>query len=351
MAFLMNAWYCAGWAYELEETGHFARKLLDKFVLIFRTEDGDVSAMSNVCPHRFAALSKGTRKGDNFACPYHGIEFDKDGTCVHNPLGDGKIPKSLKLETYPLIERWGALWIWMGDAEKADPNMIPDFSMASERPGWKVVRGMHETKAHYELVVDNLMDRTHVQFLHPILQYTEERPDNFYSEHSVEVVNDRMLWDYHADYNSPMFKIVELLWPEAPKDRMMNYFDVRWEAPGNMLLHSAICEMDTDRKVGSHTEGANLITPADEETTYYFWSQARDRNIDDEKIDEGLYKGVAHTFKNEDGAMVADCALHMGTNDLFSLKPVLLPTDEGAVRVRRMMAQLIKAEQEEKAQV
>lgn len=56
MAFLKNCWYCAGWAYELEEEGHFARKFLGESVLVFRKEDGEVAAMSNVCPHRFAPL-------------------------------------------------------------------------------------------------------------------------------------------------------------------------------------------------------------------------------------------------------------------------------------------------------
>ncbi|MFK8018787.1 MAG: Rieske 2Fe-2S domain-containing protein [Pseudomonadales bacterium] len=347
MAFLKNCWYCAGWAYELEDTGHFARKLLGESVLVFRKEDGEVTAMSNACPHRFAPLSKGQRQGDNFICPYHGLEFNAEGKCVANP-NEGGIPKAAVLKTYPLVQRWGALWIWMGNPELADEDMIPDFSMASEREGWSVVRGLHFTEAHYELVVDNLMDRTHVQHLHPLLRFTSERPPNFERNQSMDQVSDRMLWDYHEELNSPPFPILNLTWPGAPDD-IMNYFDVRWEAPGNMLLHAGTTKIGTNREIGAHTEGANLITPSDERTTYYFWSQARDTNIDNKEIDEGIRKGVGETFEFEDGAMVADCAELMGTNDLMSLNPVLLPSDASAVRVRRLLEALIAKEQEEEA--
>jgi phenylpropionate dioxygenase-like ring-hydroxylating dioxygenase large terminal subunit len=346
MPFLRNAWYCAAWAYELEEEqGHFARKLLGESVLLMRKEDGVVAAMGNVCPHRFAPLHKGPRTGDVFSCPYHGLEFNSDGQCVGNPNHGGVVPSAARVKTYPLVERWGALWIWMGDPARADPDGIPDFSMAAEREGWAVVRGLHLTAAHYELVVDNLMDRTHVQHLHPLLRFSSEKPADFAVEQSVEQTGN-LIWDYHVELNSPKFPILSLTWPDAPDD-IMNYFDVRWEAPGNMLLHAGSVQMNTDRKIGSHTEGANLITPSDENHTYYFWSNARDSNIHDKEIDAGIKKGVGGTFEFEDGAMVADVSELMGTNDLMSLKPLLLPSDEAAVRARRIMAKLIAEEQAE----
>ena len=347
MAFLRNTWYCAGWAYELEETGHFARKLLGESVLVMRKQDGSVAAVGNVCPHRFAPLHKGIREGDSFACPYHGLVFNSEGKCTHNPNKGGVIPEAAKVPSYPLVERWGALWIWMGDPERANPETIPDFSMASEQEGWAVVRGFHLTHGHYELVVDNLMDRTHVQFLHPLLRFTEERPENFETVQSMGQTGN-MIWDYMEELNSPRFPILKMTWPDLPDDiDIMNYFDVRWEPPGNMLLHAGTVQMNTDRKVGAHSNGANLITPADENNTYYFWSQARDRDIDNPEIDAGIKKGVGDTFKNEDGQMVADCAELMSTNDLMELDPVLLPSDAAAMRARRIMAKLIAEEQAE----
>ncbi|WP_137134834.1 aromatic ring-hydroxylating dioxygenase subunit alpha [Rhizobium sp. FKY42] len=345
MAFLMNAWYCAAWTEELETEDRFARKLLGKSVLIFKKQDGTYGAIGNACPHRFAPLNKGPREGDTFICPYHGLEFDTNGRCTRNPNEGGTIPRAARVPSYPLVERDSALWIWMGDPKKADLDLIPDFSMIRAREGWNVVRGHHVTKANYELVMDNLMDRTHVQFLHPLLKLMGEQPENFQRIQSVEQIGN-MIWDYHGEVNCTKYPLLDALWPEAP-DIVENYFDVRWEAPSNMLLNAGTVEVGTNREVGVHLPMSNLLTPADEFSTHYFWSQARDKNIGREEMDEMIKAGVAHTFQNEDGEMVADCMEMMGTNDLMRLNPVMLPGDAAAVRARRILSSMIAAEQAE----
>jgi len=168
MPFLMNTWYCAGWGNELGPDDLVGRKLLGESVLLYRTEDGVAHAIGNACPHRFAPLSMGKKVGDSVACPYHGLQFNSEGECTLNPFSD-TIPAAAKVAKYTLVERWQALWIWMGDQDKADPDLIPDFSMVEPEEGFGWVNGSHEVAAHYELVVDNLLDRSHVQFMHPLL--------------------------------------------------------------------------------------------------------------------------------------------------------------------------------------
>lgn len=348
MAYLRNTWYCAGWAEELDDGKHIGRKMLGENVLLYRTEAGALTAMGNICPHRFASLSNGTRHGDNIACPYHGLQFSPSGECVLNPNDGGVIPKKCKVPTYTLVERWHALWIWMGDPDKIDEDLIPDFSTTVEREGWAVVRGHHETHGNYQLVVDNLMDRTHVQFMHPLLKFQGEISPDFKRNQSLEQIGN-IVWDYHEELSSPHYALLKPLWPEAP-EVIDNYLDVRWEPPGNMLLDSGTVEPGTDRKVGAHMPMANLITPVDENSTHYFWAQARDQNTTNPEMNEKIKMGVAHTFKNEDGAVVADCAQNMismgleNPNDLMELNPVLLKTDGAAVRARRILASLIEAE-------
>ncbi|MFK7734004.1 MAG: hypothetical protein AB8B48_20455, partial [Pseudomonadales bacterium] len=103
------------------------------------------------------------------------------------------------------------------------------------------------------------------------------------------------------------------------------------------------------RQEGAHQPMANLITPEDESNTHYFWSQSRDKNIDNPEIDEKIKMGVGHTFKNEDGLIVADCAANMQSTDLLSHNPVLLSTDASAIRARRILKRLIDEEQAELA--
>ena len=352
MPFLKNVWYCAGWSHELDESEMVGREILEESILLFRKQDGTAVAMGNVCPHRFAPLSEGKRYGDNISCPYHGLEFDATGECVRNPngdrsaLNDGPIPKACRVPTYPLAERWGILFIWMGDPQKADTDKIPDYSMTRPREDRAVVYGHHTVDAHYELVVDNLMDRTHVQFLHPVLDLGEEMPEGFERRHSFEQVGD-VVWDYHQEIKSGhKGQIVKMFWPEAP-EVLDNHFNVRWEAPGNMLLDAGFTPHGCELKEGAYNPGANMITPANENKTHYFWNICRNRNIHSKEANEMIKMGVNNAFANEDGKMVELCAKHMKSNDLLSLNPVLLETDSAPVRARRILAEKIEAEANE----
>ncbi|MDB5717660.1 MAG: Vanillate O-demethylase oxygenase subunit, partial [Sphingomonas bacterium] len=117
MTYLRNCWYAAAWPHEVSEAP-LARKLLDHHVVLYRTTDGVAHALEDRCPHRFAPLSMGRLIDDQLQCPYHGLRFGTDGACVYNPHYDA-LPRAAKVASYPLLDRYGMLWIWMGD-EPAD---------------------------------------------------------------------------------------------------------------------------------------------------------------------------------------------------------------------------------------
>jgi vanillate O-demethylase monooxygenase subunit len=108
--------------------------------------------------------------------PYHGLRFDSGGRCVHNPHGDGTIPRAAKVNAYAVAERYGALWVWMGTADTADAALIPDLSEIGKREGWNVIHGTLKVPAHYELLTDNLLDLSHVAYLHPFLTFSGHWP-------------------------------------------------------------------------------------------------------------------------------------------------------------------------------
>ena len=162
--YLNNAWYVACWSDELTEA-LITRTILEKPVLLYRKANGDAVAIGNLCPHRFAPLHMGKRIGDTVQCGYHGMVFGESGQCVLNPHHGGVISPAMKVAAYPLIERHGALWIWMGEADAADEALLPDFGCYSA-PGFTTIRGMMDVAANYELITDNLLDLTHADFLH-----------------------------------------------------------------------------------------------------------------------------------------------------------------------------------------
>ncbi|HEX4113161.1 MAG TPA: Rieske 2Fe-2S domain-containing protein, partial [Stellaceae bacterium] len=123
--FLLNHWYVAAVAEELTDRP-LARTICGLSVVMFRTASGGVAALVDRCPHRYAPLSAGQCVGETIACAYHGIEFDASGACARIPH-QPTIPSAMRVRAFPLVERWGWAWIWLGDPACADAEAIPDY--------------------------------------------------------------------------------------------------------------------------------------------------------------------------------------------------------------------------------
>jgi vanillate O-demethylase monooxygenase subunit len=112
-------------------------------------------------------LSQGKVIGNNIQCGYHGIVYGPDGNCVRIP-SQGNLPASCRIRSYPAVEQWQWIWIWMGDPSLADPALIPDHhDMGLTDPEFVSAVVYHEEiDARYPLLHDNLLDLSHVAFLH-----------------------------------------------------------------------------------------------------------------------------------------------------------------------------------------
>lgn len=159
-------WYGIAWSDEVSAQP-LARVVLDDPIVVFRGESGALSALVDGCPHRNAPLSLGSVQGDQLQCIYHGMRFAGDGQCTRIPSQE-QIPSSMRVRAYPVAEKHGVIWVWMGDPLLADPEKLYDWE-------WIGVEGTEHLRidvtvdAPVALLVDNLMDLTHVPFLHRIL--------------------------------------------------------------------------------------------------------------------------------------------------------------------------------------
>jgi len=163
-AFLKNTWYVVGWSSEFAGIGPFARTVASERLVLFRTRNGKITAFEDRCPHRLAPLSLGRVEDDDLRCMYHGLKFAANGTCIEVP-GQDRVAKSLCTRTYSVAEKYQFVWIWMGDPRFAEVNLIPDVSVL-DQPDRRPYRGHLDYQANYALINDNLLDLSHLEFLH-----------------------------------------------------------------------------------------------------------------------------------------------------------------------------------------
>jgi phenylpropionate dioxygenase-like ring-hydroxylating dioxygenase large terminal subunit len=163
--FLHNAWYVAAWDHEIGRTLTPVR-MLDQALVLYRTQAGGVAALEDACPHRKLPLSMGRRQGDAVECGYHGLTFDRSGTCLRVP-GAERVPHRAQVRAYPVEERYGLVWLWMGDPALADPGRIFEVEHWGD-PAWGVNAGdAMEVACNYLYLTDNLLDPSHVAWVHP----------------------------------------------------------------------------------------------------------------------------------------------------------------------------------------
>jgi phenylpropionate dioxygenase-like ring-hydroxylating dioxygenase large terminal subunit len=333
--FVYNAWYAAGWASELGDEP-IARTVLEQPVVLFRTGDGAVHALHDACPHRFAPLSLGKLKGDRIACPYHGLEFDGSGGCVHNPHGKGMVTSSLSVRAFPVCERYGMLWIWPGDADKADSALLPEIPrMEDDSFSW--VQGVLQVHANYQLMLDNLLDLTHVEFLHPMLasEGNSERT-KFRCEQDGDIV--RAFYDV---VDEPITGLFQILWENDQRHANLHAY-MHWNAPSNLYLDTGMVSDEADG--GPKIPTVHFLTPETADTTRYYWAAGRNRGHGNEQVSGMLHFATQNAFENEDEPMIRAVRSRMKSNDLFAHKPALLPMDEAGVRARRVLERLIANE-------
>lgn len=336
--FLKNTWYVAAWQGSVTRQ-LLARTILGEPLLFYRKLDGGVAAISDRCPHRFAPLSMGKLVGDNVECGYHGLQFDCNGACVLNPHGDGKIPRAAVVRHYPVVERYGFVWVWMGEVERADPALMPDYSHLTSE-AFTTVGGEMVQQANYELVVDNLMDLSHAMYLHADYQRTD---DFLTARHDVSQENGILYSKrFVPGTRAPVSFRTSLPDPDAPVDY---WLDVQWSAPGLCVLEIGVVPAGHDRQHGIRRLGTHFVTPQTETSSLYFYASSRNYRLNDTVADDEIKNWQDVGFHQQDKPMIEAVQRMMnGQTDLMALKPILLPPDAASMRARRLLRQLIAEE-------
>jgi vanillate O-demethylase monooxygenase subunit len=339
MRFLRNIWYAAAWGKDVATDKLLYRKIANQPVLLTRRMDGTPVAMSNVCPHRFAPLHLGCKKGDRIQCGYHGLEFDAEGKCVHNPNVPGIIPPAMKVPTFAVVEKHTMLWIWLGDAP-ADEALIPDFSVMDDGDGLSRHRDHFTMRVNVELISNNVMDLSHASFLHAGLLATPEHAN-------AEIVvkqEGRTVTCERWSRNVPVPKVFDLLFRRD--GRNVDFWNVmRWDPPSCFLLDVGCHAPGASRDEGAGYFGIHLLTPETETTTHYHVGIVRKPVAEaEQEFQAEIAQLRLHAFQNQDEPLMEAMQDMLGVDELLRRQPVLFNVDAGPVRMKRVLDDLVAKE-------
>lgn len=341
MSFLKNTWYVVAHSHELNEQ-LLSRRICNEAIVMFRKSTGEVVALEDRCCHRFVPLSMGKRVGDTVQCGYHGLRFDGSGACVEAPNDDEKQKARACVRSYPVVERYATIWMWMGEPKLAEASKIPAFSFLVDKERFTSVQGYSHIKANYQLLVDNLLDLSHIHYLHPTLH---SGSDFSKFTNKVRVDGDEvwsMLWRHHYYVDEQRQKLFGF-----HSDDVEGQGHARWNAPGVLLVETAFWEHGKGIEDGIVTPNSHLLTPETEFTTHYFWGAARNFQLDNEAMNKASLSMIRQVFETQDGPMLEAQQAAMGRNtDFLNMQPMILRADAAGIAARRVMKRLMRKEVE-----
>lgn len=341
--FLKNFWYVAAYDHEIERKP-LGRTILGEPIVFFRREDRTAVAVEDRCVHRHLPLSMGKVVGDHLQCHYHGLRYDGTGRCVTVP-GQDTVPPSAQIRSYPVVERYHWLWVWMGDPKLADPAKIPDFHWFDDAAWGAAGRYLH-VKANWQLIVDNLLDLTHVAFVHQSTIGNSAIVDNALvkvARTSDSVTMTR--WIINAPAPPTFVKAGGFT---TPVDRWQI---VDFSPPGFLRLDVGCAPTGTGapdgRRVGGITmRNLNAITPETETTSHYFWGQAHDWEVNNPAVTELVIAELTTAFL-EDVAVFE--AQQRNMTAIPNAPHVYINADTGLVQARRILDRIYREESAELA--
>ena len=196
---LLDHWYVVAESVDVAGAP-LAVTLLGRELVVWRSTSGDVVAAPDRCPHREAPLSLGIVHDGCVVCPYHGWRFGDDGRCVEVPsTGAGRpVPPAAHLSTVHATERYGLVWLCLGEPSSDIPSMPADDDPSYRR----INSGVDVWTTSATRMTDNFLDISHFPYVHigtfgiaqntgvPKIEMEQLDEDFFGYRYEVEVRNE-----------------------------------------------------------------------------------------------------------------------------------------------------------------
>jgi len=160
---LFNDWHVVARSQDLKPGTVMGARLLDQDLVLWRGQTTQVLAWDDRCPHRSVRLSVGRVVDDGLVCSYHGMVYKPEGRCVYVPSHPDYVPpKQACVQTYQVQERYGLVFVCLGEPER-DISSFPEWENAAYR---KILCGPHYCRSGGFRAIENFLDLAHFPFVH-----------------------------------------------------------------------------------------------------------------------------------------------------------------------------------------
>lgn len=339
--FPKNAWYVACTPDEITDKP-LGRKICGESLVLYRGPEGKATALEDFCPHRGAPLSLGKVENGKLTCGYHGLEMGCDGKTVAMP--GQRVRGFPAIRSYPVIERYGFIWVWPGDAALADEAKLHHLEWA-DNPAWAYGGGLFHINCDYRLMVDNLMDLSHETYVHATSigqKEIDETP-------TKTVVNgDEVVTSRHMEnISAPPFWRMALrgngLADDVPVDRWQI---CRFTPPSHVMIEVGVAHAghggyDAPAEHKASSIVVDFITPETETSIWYFWGMARHFKPQDAELTASIREGQGKIF-SEDLEMLEKQQRNLLAHPQRKL--LMLNIDSGGVQARKVIDRLLATE-------
>lgn len=290
---IRNAWYVAARSSEISRD-LMSRVILGRSVLLYRKEDGKPVALQNRCGHRSFPLANGKLHGDIIECAYHGFRYDCSGKCVSIPT-QNNLPESYAIKSYPVVEKGPFVWIWPGDPDKADESVVPHQEFF-DHPGWAVNIGFLHIKGSYVHLHENLLDLSHLSFLH---EKTFGTPEYARAPIEDKVEEDHFEVWRHVECELPPIYAKPLGWEGQKALRSSGSLFVSPGLHVNTGILKNLEISDQQQQPQPMVKVGQLITPETNTSTHYYYAQCRNFAIDDEEMGKFMLEANQAAFSED----------------------------------------------------
>jgi phenylpropionate dioxygenase-like ring-hydroxylating dioxygenase large terminal subunit len=339
--FIRNCWYVACFSADLEEGKLFSRIVLGEPVVLFRLRDRKIVAMKDRCPHRSFPLSAGRLVDDEIVCGYHGMRYRSDGRCTLVPT-QNRAASAIKVPTYVVLEQVPLVWIWMGAPALAAAAAPPSEHWMLAGSSWAASRSYLKVSSNYVFLHENLLDLSHLTFLHA---NTFGTPDYALAPYETHIGADVIEVKRHVQptHLPPIYaEPLGLTGVDAARIVTSTY-----RTPG--LSISAVALRDLTKpettRVDHHIRTAQLVTPCDRDHVHYHFVVARDFAADAEHVTAFILRSILAAFA-EDVFALESMAKTRKLDPDPNFREFSVASDRAGVTLRRWLLQRALAERD-----